>query len=766
MGPGAFFFGRGLCVESYKDVSKLKSKIYRVIFHRDLFAICECVTDEDIPNDAIKKVDIHNGKRHFIALGDGLCKEPGRDVVLSGHWEYNEKYSSYQLKIYDCFDHVGTGRDEIVAYLSSKILKGIGKKTANAIYDRFGENSLEVIESNPKALMEVSGIKEKKLAKILSSYEKNRELHALTRLLAPFNISYKTVVRIHRRLGDGSAALVRANPYRLCDMAGFGFKKTDEIALKMGDFSKSDERIQGAIVYVLRNAQMEYGHLYLPRGELLERCCSSNVLNNGVAEQLTAQNVSLVLDGMIRDESVRVLEFCVDASGEQPICCIYTNDVYSYEITVAETIAKKLDVSIPFQDWDEIVKDTTDELGVQLDEIQFQGAIVALNSPVSVITGGPGTGKTTGLRAIVTSYMNTYPDKTIQLAAPTGRAARRMSEQTGLEARTLHSLLGLKPDTHTNFYAIADDEDMVDADFLVVDEASMIDAQLMAELMFRLPLQTQVLFLGDVDQLPSVGPGNVLRQLLACESIPHVKLEKIFRQKNGSVIPYNAANIRNGVRQLYERNSFKIIRCKNEDDGAKVIQDMYRRCMEKGLVRDTQVLCPMKKRGATGTWNLNSLLQGILNPQALGKREVHIGNNLFRVGDKVMQTRNIEGVSNGDIGYIQDISGTDQDGEIIILVKFDTCVVEYDYEDAFDLELAYAITIHKSQGSEFPAVIVPIFKSMAFFTRRNILYTAVTRAKDQVVIITDLDAAGVWMAIEREDSSRRNTGLAALIERG
>lgn len=747
-------------------VSKLKCKVFRVRFNRDLFAICDYVTDEDIPSDAITSVDVPSGQQHFTALGDGLCTTPGHEVILSGSWEYSEKYECLQLRINDCYDHVGTSREEVVAYLSSKILKGIGKKTANSIYDMFGERSLDVIESDPKALLDVPGIKEKKLSKIVSSYEKNRALHSLSKLLSPFGISYKMVVRIHRRLGEGSAATIRSNPYCLCDIGGFGFKKADEIALKMGEFTRSAFRIEGAIAYVLRNAEMEDGHLYLSRRELLSLCCSDNVLNNRSAERISVEDVAPVLDGMIDRETVRVLVVSDDGGSAQDEQCIYLIDNFSYEVTAAEAITEKLQVGLEFQDWEAVVLEVQEEIGRQLDDMQLCGAIMALSSPISVITGGPGTGKTTGLRAIVESYKKVYPKKRIQLAAPTGRAARRMSEQTRMKAMTLHSLLRLTPDSHTNFYAVPNEDEMVRADLLVVDEASMIDAHLMAELMFRLRSWTQVLFLGDVEQLPSVGAGNVLRQLLCCELIPHVKLERIFRQEDGSVIPVNAAKIKNGEYDLIENKYFKIIRCKDEDEGAQVISELHKRCMKKGLIDSTQVLCPMRKRGATGTNQLNKLLQDIVNPRGFGKAEAEIGHNLFRVGDKVIQTRNIEGVSNGDIGYVRSIGGSSKDGDFLMEVFFESVgdIVEYSYEDALDLELAYAITIHKSQGSEFPAVIVPMFKNMGFFLCRNLLYTAVTRAKEQVVIVTDWEARGVAMAIGREDSSRRNTMLGGLVE--
>lgn len=361
----------------------------------------------------------------------------------------------------------------------------------------------------------------------------------------------------------------------------------------------------------------------------------------------------------------------------------------------------------------------------------------------------------------------------IILAAPTGKAARRMTEQTGRPASTLHSLLGLRADSKTNFSSPVSQDEIVDADLLVIDESSMIDAGLMADLMYRLPERIKVIFVGDIDQLPSVGAGNVLRSLLASQCVPYSILTKVFRQGENSIIPVNSRHIIQGDTR-YAKTArfwspyFKLFPCDTEEQGQQIIKNLFSGKKAQTMVNDIQVLAPMKNRGATCTTALNLALHDIVNPPAPDKKEAKIGLTLFRVGDKVMQTKNIDGASNGDTGFIVDISGgIDDDGQpdpnaVQIAVQFGKdAPILYDYEGAFELIHATAITIHKSQGSEFPVVIIPLFKSMNFFLTRNLFYTAVTRAKLQLVIVGQLEA--MLSAIRREDTSKRNTALAGLI---
>ena len=745
-------------------VTALKCTVERVYYSKDQFAICECRTKGKIPDDAIRSFSDEDGSKTFTALGTGLSTQMKQTILLSGKWEPNQKFHYPQLRIHDCVDYIGHSRKEIVSYLSSNILKGIGKKTAERIYDTFGEKSIEVIETDPQQLLTIPGIKEKKLEQIVSSFEAHRDFHNLTMLLSKYDVGYRTIVRIQRALGENATKTVRENPYTLCRVSGFGFKTADALAMEMGVPGDSPHRIIGAVAYALDNAQNE-GHVYLTRKQLIANCCSEKVLNNASSGvKITPQQVDDAISVLIKNEVlIQVRPANMDIPPED--APIYRESAYTHETFAARKIAEKIsNLKVRQQNWSRIVAETELALGVTLDEKQAEAAIMGLGSPLSVITGGPGTGKTTSLNVIVQAYLKLYPKKEVALAAPTGRAARRMAEQTNMEASTIHSLLGLTPDSKTNFDQPCLFGDMVEADLLIIDESSMIDAHLLAELMYRVKDSTQVIFLGDADQLPSVGAGNVLSQLLHSDIVPSVKLEKIFRQSEDSVIPVNAANIRQGIQDLTYNKYFRFIQCENEQQGAEAILQLMQRAISRGTDSNVQILCPMKKRGAASTGSLNAMLHDIANPPAPAKAEAYVAGVLFREGDKVMQTRNIDGASNGDIGYIVHIDANEDDKEnFSLVVQFDTSPkpLEFGYDDALDLVHALAITIHKSQGSEFDAVIIPMFSSMSFFLRRNLLYTAVTRAKKQVIIVSD--GPGIQSAIQKEDTSKRNTLLSNFV---
>lgn len=754
-------------------------KVRKIRFERDLFSICEMETAyRGIPQDAC--IDFlaasTRGEAVFVALGEGIRTKVGAKVLLSGTWEPNKKFTGQlQLHVSDCRDHIGEGREAVVSYLSSGLIKGIGEKTAELIYDQFGSDCIHVLEDEPQRLLTITGIKHKKLQKILSSYITNQDYHALARLLVPLGLTSQAIKNISKKLGKGAAAIVRNNPYELCKVRGFSFTKADELARSLGAFANSKFRIAGGIVFTLDKAQ-NAGHLFLPRETLCKMACSKDVLNcPNIDAEIIPEQVDTVIDTMLKEETLKT----ISVEGDKPDTAyqrIYMPAAYTWECTAALALRSMLKNGKPRKnkkEWENIVKETEDSLGFKLDDTQREAAIMALSSPVSVITGGPGTGKTSSLHVLVESFIKEYPDAEIALAAPTGRAARRMSEQIGMEASTLHHLLELRPDEHTDFDEPCAAEDKLGADLLVVDESSMIDAELMANLMYRISPRTQVLFLGDADQLPSVGPGNVLRQMLLCPSIPSTRLTRIFRQKEDSLIPYNAANIRQGIPSLtYSKKDFFLKQLENEAQALAFIKALVKRSVDIGISNDVQILCPMKKRGAASTNSINEAVRDILNPPGSDKAEIEIGNKRFRVGDKVMQTRNIEGAANGDIGFVSKVynhsdidseTEMDDDDEYVLAVQFydDEPAVKYTKDDTFNLEMAYAITIHKSQGSEFPKVIIPLFSSMSFFLRRNLFYTAVTRSREQVIILSDGNS--LIKAIEMEDTSLRNTVLGSLV---
>ena len=407
-------------------------------------------------------------------------------------------------------------------------------------------------------------------------------------------------------------------------------------------------------------------------------------------------------------------------------------------------------------------------MGVTLDVRQEDAVLMALTERVCIITGGPGTGKTTTLNVLVAAREQlTSETPTIALAAPTGRAARRMSEQTGREASTIHSLLNLSVKENESHEFVNEDVEPIAVDMLIIDETSMVDAQLLAEVLCYFPGNgAQLVLVGDADQLPSVGPGGVLKQLLATSAIKHIKLEKIFRQGADSVIPHNSQRIKTGRKDLIYNSFFKLIPCASEREGAETIARLFSQDRAQSRLNDIQILAPMKTRGDTSTGSLNAMLHDIVNPPSDEKAEFAVGNITFRVGDKVMHTRRNTGdASNGDIGTIVSITlpvDNDRDTFSLVVEYAPDWRVAYSYTDALDyLELATAITIHKSQGSEFPVVVIPIFRSMSFFLQRSILYTGVTRAQLQVVLVGQMEA--IMAAISKVDSNYRYTILSALI---
>lgn len=442
-------------------VKNLRCTIARVRFQRETFAICECETTDEIPTEAIiffMPWGDEPNLRRFVALGDGLSVRVGQKVTLSGNWEKNPKREGeMQLRTLFCSDYVGESENEIIAYLSSSVLKGVGEKTARNIYNMFGKDSLRVIAEEPDRLLEVSGIKKKKLQKLVDSYQKNQALHALTMMLAQYKVPYPTIVRIYRRLGVSAVATIKNNPYELCSVRGFGYMTADELALNMGFSSQSRHRIASALSYVLKEIQTSDGHLFLPKSTLVGRTLKT--LNTGKAEPVKASTVEEVILEELDAGKLKVLKLAGDAPDADPR--IYSQSSYQAEYEGARGLRKLISSASerPTRDHDELVElveEIQEELEVTLDSLQEQAVLMCMENPLSIITGGPGTGKTTTLNVLVQAEIqwgqNQYGhDPSICLAAPTGRAARRMTEQTGMEASTLHSLLGLQPDSYTDF---------------------------------------------------------------------------------------------------------------------------------------------------------------------------------------------------------------------------------------------------------------------------------------------------------------------------
>lgn len=684
-----------------------------------------------------------NGYR-FTAYGYGLPMNEEVEVELVGKWVMNPQYG-IQFEIETFMEVVPRTREGIIGYLSSGAIPGIGKKTAETIFSYFGLETLEIIENVPERLLEIRGISEKKLAEIKEGYGKNQTFRELMTFLAPFKVSPKKVQKILMEFGPESPDIVQRRPYRLCAVKGFGFLTVDEIAKKCCGTLNDPMRISGCIAYVLKQSAGEEGHLYLPQDILTEKVMG--VLNKGLPyEVVSEREVQEVLYRLTLQKSIIVEHNRV-----------YETSLYEMEKETAEMVAYHLLDKLPVIPVEQALKDAQATLGIQLSDSQTDAVRMVFSSPLSIITGGPGTGKTTVLQVILYIYKQTCQDK-VQLMAPTGRAARRMAESTGYsEASTMHMALGLIGDGESY-----QEFEYLEAKFYNVDEVSMVDMKLCYEFFHRLSLGVRVVLIGDVDQLPSVGPGDVFRQLISCGLIPVTVLDIVYRQAQDSRINSNARLINKNKATLSYGSDFIFVECKGAKEASEVVQRLYQQEVFQSSIDDVQVLTPYRKRGDASLVELNKKLRELINPGVSGTKEMNILGTVFRVGDKIIQTKNTDILSNGDMGVIQDFY-TDQEGySKAVLLFSENRSVHYDSEQMENIEHAYATTIHKSQGSEYTVVILPWIKGFYGMLKRNILYTAITRAKSKVIIVGEKSA--LYQAIHTDDSGKRNTALGEKIQ--
>jgi len=631
----------------------------------------------------------------------------------------------------------------IVAYLSSDLIKGIGDKTAGAIVDRFGVHTLNIIDNTPERLLEVPGITDNKLVSILEGYRASVGLRDIMTKLAPYGVTPKKADKIFEAYGAQAVEIVKANPYILCNIAGLGFKTVDEMARKNGIAHTDANRVAQGIIYALSQSQQS-GHLFLPSNELCKEAgmlLSISVVDNTVQKQL----LDLVLDGRLREDSGR----------------IYLPKNYIAERETAK-LAKAMIGLVPIKDnVDNIIAQAEADCGITLADMQRKAVKMAVTNKISIITGGPGTGKTTVVKVICAVYKKLFGNK-IAFTAPTGRASRRLAESVGADAATLHKILGIREDSE-------DANKAIEADLLVVDEVSMVDMGLAYQLFSNIKPSTKLLLVGDHNQLPSVGAGNVLRELLQCGAIPTTKLNVVHRQAMTSRINLNAhAILQNKGAGLMYGADFEFVDAKNPTDAAEYVKKFYcdsvKRIKMSGkayAADEVQILSPMRVRGVCGTNALNKEIQDTLNPASADKPEVVVGFKRFRLFDKIMQTKNNNEISNGDIGRIRQIVKYQNDGYEVYIDFDGGRKAEYGPEEMATIDLAYATTIHKSQGSEYPVVIIPILNEAYIMLQRNLIYTAITRAKEKVVIVGQREA--FFKAIHKVDVSLRNTRLDELI---
>lgn len=602
---------------------------------------------------------------------------------------------------------------------------------------------MEILDKDPEQLLTVKGIARAKLGKIVKSYAETYELRDLTAYLAPYGVSMKKIAKIHEEFGDGSYEIVKRDPFQLCKIRGFGFLTVDTIARKTKVSLRNPLRYAGAIHYCLEEARSS-GHLYLPHDELTSKC--HELLNRDCeTEVVPMSEVEYALSSEAQRKNIYNEKGRVYLSFER-LC----------EVKVAKRIVTMLlDENVPMVP--NIQKELAKSESTMLHRLapsQRSAVELCLAEPISIMTGGPGVGKTTTLRVILEIYHRVFPDHEILLAAPTGKASRRMSEQTGFPASTLHSAMGILSDENIEEKG----PDFLSADFVVVDECSMVDMRLAYALFERLKPGVKLLFVGDPDQLPAVGPGNVLREMIRSEMVPTAVLDTVFRQANNSRIALNAYAVNHNDTHLQYGDDFIMQDAADSDDAASQVMKCFFEEVDKHGLENVQILSPFRRKGAVGADNLNQAIREMINPKRAGVNEIKCGSKIFREGDRIIQTRNSEAASNGDVGVIDAIR-VDEDGEALVEITLvDGRELLYTNDDMEYLDLSYCISIHKSQGAEFPTVIIPLLKEHYVMLRRNLLYTAISRAKSKVVLIGQRQA--VFTAIHKNDVDKRNTVLA------
>lgn len=704
-------------------------------------------------------------KDEMTCVGTFSVISEGMYLKLRGEYVDHPTYG-VQMKVESFEEQAPEDIQSIERYLGSGAIKGIGAALAARIVRRFKEDTFRIIEEEPERLAEIKGISERKAMEISSQVEEKRELRQAMIFLQKYGISINLAVKIYHKYGTEIYSILQENPYRLADdIQGVGFKIADEIASRVGIRTDSDFRIRSGIQYALQQASGE-GHTYLPKEELTKR---------------TARLLEIEPEYIEKHYMDLAMERKIILKETNGIVKIFASSYYLMEANTSAMLAE-LDIryDVPVREMEDRIRRIEDSSGMELDELQKQAVQEAVQNGLFVLTGGPGTGKTTTINTIIRYFELEGMD--IYLAAPTGRAAKRMSETSGYEAKTIHRMLELNGGVEETAGFERNESNPLEADVVIVDEMSMVDISLMHSLLKAIVPGTRLILVGDANQLPSVGPGSVLRDIIESGKYQVVRLNKIFRQASQSDIVVNAHKINEGKEVILDNKSRDFFFLKRYD--ADVIISVVIQLIKQKLPKyvdakpfDIQVLTPMRK-GLLGVERLNGILQQYLNPKSEDKKEREHGSHIFREGDKVMQTKNnyqLEweirskygfaidkglGVFNGDMGIIKEINEYAE----TMTVEFDEGrMVDYSLKNLDELELAYAITIHKSQGSEYPAVVIPLLNGPQMLMNRNLLYTAVTRAKKCVTLVGD-ENTFVSM-IQNTRQQKRYTGLGEEIRK-
>ena len=704
-------------------------------------------------------LNLVSGEDEITCVGIFSAIAEGENIEAQGEYTEHPTYGQ-QFKVTSFEEKAPEDEEAIERYLGSGAIKGIGLAMAARIVRHFKEDTFRIIEEEPERLAEIKGISNRKAMEIASQVNEKRDLRQAMIFLQQYGITMNLAVKVYQAYGQDVYGIIRENPYRLADdIDGVGFRTADEIAARVGIRMDSDFRVRSGILYTLLQASGE-GHTYLPETELTPR---ASKLLNVTAEQVEKQYMDLAIERKI------ILKQMEDQTQ------IYAASFYYMEANTA-TMLKRLNVSYDVSDAkiEQRIRGIEKKSGMTLDEHQVTAVKEAVRNGLLVITGGPGTGKTTTINTIIRYFE--LEGLEIFLAAPTGRAAKRMSETTGFEARTVHRMLELNGGAEGSGGFERDESNPLEADVIIVDEMSMVDISLMYSLLKAISVGTRLILVGDVNQLPSVGPGSVLRDIIQSHACNVVMLTKIFRQASTSDIIVNAHKINHGEEVILDNKSMDFFFLKRYD--ADVIINVVLQLIKQKLPKfvdatpyDIQVLTPMRK-GLLGVERLNGILQRYMNPPANDKVEKEYGSTVFREGDKVMQTKNNYqlaweirtkfgltvdkglGIFNGDMGIIRQINDFAEQ----MIIEFDEGrMVEYPYKLLDELELAYAITIHKSQGSEYPAVVIPLLSGPMMLMNRNLLYTAVTRARKCVTLVGN--EVTFQQMIQNTSQQKRYSGL-------